>query len=189
MTASPANPPPPTDPPRPDPALDPAIDARIRANVARSNLLTTLGITLLEIAPGRCVLRLPFAEAGLQQHGFMHAGAVTTALDSACGYAALTTMDAEHDVLTVEFKVNLMAPAVGDWFEATGTVRRAGRTLQVCTGEILAFDQHAASDGSTTPGPGRAVAVMQATMMAAARLSEPPPGPDSDSGTADGTRL
>jgi uncharacterized protein (TIGR00369 family) len=170
MTASASNPPPPTDPPRPDPALDPAIDARIRANVARSNLLTTLGITLLEIAPGRCVLGLPFAEQSLQQHGFVHAGAVTTALDSACGYAALTTMDAEHDVLTVEFKVNLMAPAVGHRFEATGTVLRAGRTLQVCTGQILAFD-----DDGAGGGPGRTVAVIQATMMAASRLSEPRP--------------
>lgn len=144
--------------------LAPRLAQRIRANLGRSNMCTTLGITLSGLAPGRCVLRLPFAPAGLQQHGFMHAGAVTTALDTACGYAALTTMGADRDVLTVEFKVNLMAPARGAWFEATGVVQRAGRTLQVCTGELVAH----AEDGA----PLGTVAIMQATMMAAALLSD-----------------
>ncbi|HEY2203248.1 MAG TPA: PaaI family thioesterase [Pseudonocardia sp.] len=156
--------------------VDPAVADRIRVNVARSNLLATLGITLLDLAPGRCVLRLPFARQSLQQHGFVHAGAVTTALDSACGYAALTTMDRDHDVLTVEFKINLMAPAEGDWFEAVGTVVRAGRTLQVCSGELRAHRDGTGRDtGGNTGANGtapRTVALIQATMMAAGRLSD-----------------
>lgn len=151
--------------------LEPWVAERVRANLARSNLCTTLGITLVELGAGRCVLRLPFAPAGQQQHGFMHAGAVTTTLDSACGYAALTTMGRDRDVLTVEFKVNLMAPAKGAWFDATGTVRRAGRTLQICTADLVAYAEDGTQLGT--------VAIMQTTMIAATTLSDPAPTSDS----------
>lgn len=130
--------------------------ARIRRSFARQRLMTTLGATLARVAPGEVEIELPFREELTQQHGFLHAGAVTSVADSACGYAALTRMPPGAAVLTVEFKVNLLAPAAGDRFRARGRVVRAGRTLTVCTGEVLAIrgDEQ------------KAVALMTATLMA-----------------------
>lgn len=129
---------------------------RIRESIGRQTLLTTLGIEVAEIAPGRVTLELPYRADLCQQNGFIHAGAITTAADSACGYAAFTLMPADSDVLTVEFKVNLLRPAVGERFAATGTVIRSGRTLTVCSAEVVA---HSA-------GEPKLVALMQATLMA-----------------------
>lgn len=137
--------------------LDPTLEARLRESIGRQTLLTTLGIRVGELAPGRAVLELPFRADLCQQHGYVHAGAIATAADSACGYAALSLMPAGRDVLTVEFKVNLMAPARGELFLATGRVLRSGRTLTVCSAEVVAY-----ADGQ----PGATVALMQATMMA-----------------------
>ena len=98
--------------------------------------------------------RVRFRADLTQQHGFLHAGVVTSVIDSACGYAALTLMPPDRAVLSVEFKVNLLAPAQASAFEARGRVVRAGRTLTVCTGELRAV------------GSESVVALMQATMMA-----------------------
>jgi uncharacterized protein (TIGR00369 family) len=87
--------------------------------------------------PGRVAISLAIAPRLSQQHGFLHAGVVVTALDSACGYAALTLMPADMEVLTAEFKVNLLAPAGGDSLVAEGQVVRAGRTLTVCRGDAF----------------------------------------------------
>jgi uncharacterized protein (TIGR00369 family) len=106
--------------------------------------------------PGEVDVELAFDERLTQQHGYLHAGALTAALDSACGYAALTLMPEEAAVLSVEFKVNLLAPAEGERFLARGRVVRAGRTLTVCRGDAVAF----AGDDE------RHVATMVATMMA-----------------------
>jgi uncharacterized protein (TIGR00369 family) len=137
--------------------LDPAREERIRESIGRQTLLTTLGITTAEIGPGRVALDLPFRADLCQQNGFVHAGAITTAADSACGYAALTLQPEDRDVLTVEFKVNLLRPAVGDLFRATGTVVRAGRTITVCSAEVVAV---------VGGVPSSTVALMQATIMA-----------------------
>ena len=133
----------------------PDIDARIRASFARQRFMETMGATVVSVAPGEVVLELPFDAALTQQHGFLHAGAVSALADSAAGYAALSLMPADAGVLSVEFKVNLMAPAAGRRFQATGRVARAGRTITVCTAEVEAI----ADEGT------KVVAIMQATMM------------------------
>jgi uncharacterized protein (TIGR00369 family) len=137
--------------------LDPVREQRIRDSIGRQTLLTTLGVEIAEVATGRVALDLPFRADLCQQNGYLHAGAVTTVADSACGYAALTQMPDDREVLTVEFKVNLVSPARGERFRAVGTVARSGRTLTVCSAEVTA------RDGS---GEQRLVALMQATMMA-----------------------
>lgn len=115
---------------------DPNFDQRVRASFARQTIMATLGATIASVAPGEVVLELPFRQEHTQQHGFLHAGVVTTVMDSACGYAALTLMDPGAAVLSVEFKVNLLAPARGERFRATGRVVRAGRNVTVVTGEF-----------------------------------------------------
>lgn len=150
-------------------ALDPATEHRIREGIGRQTLLATLGISIAELAVGRVTLDLPYRADLCQQNGFVHAGAITTLADSACGYAAASLMPGDRDVLTVEFKVNLLSPARGDRFRATGEVVRAGRTLTVCSAEVIAW----ADDGDGNPQASLVrVALMQATMMAVA----PPAG-------------
>lgn len=128
--------------------------ARVRASFDRQAMMTTLGVEVTAVQRGKVVMSLGHDERLTQQHGFLHAGAVTAVLDTACGYAAFSVMPADAAVLTVSFTVNLMAPAAGERFTITGEVVRAGRTLVVCRGEAFA-------DGSD-----RSFAVMQATMTA-----------------------
>ena len=144
-------------------ALDPQTEQRIRDSIGRQTLLSTLGVTIAGIWPGRVELDLPYRADLCQQNGFVHAGAITAVADSACGYAAASLMPADRDVLTVEFKVNLLSPARGDRFRATGEVVRAGRTLTVCSAEVVAW----ADNGAGEPEASLVrVALMQATMMA-----------------------
>ena len=144
-------------------ALDPQTEHRIRESIGRQTLLSTLGVTVAGLWPGRVELDLPYRADLCQQNGFVHAGAITAVADSACGYAAASLMPANRDVLTVEFKVNLLSPARGDRFRARGEVVRAGRTLVVCSAEVVAW----ADDGSGEPEASLVrVALMQATMMA-----------------------
>jgi len=117
--------------------------------------MTTIGARLAGVAPGNVEIELDFREDLTQHHGYLHAGVVTTILDSACGFAAFTLMPPESGVLTVEYKVNFVAPARGAKFLASGRVVRPGRTLTVCNGEVSAID------GEET----RLVALMQATMF------------------------
>jgi uncharacterized protein (TIGR00369 family) len=145
--------------------IDPGTEQRIRDSIGRQTLLSTLGVTVAEVAVGRVVLDLPYRPDLCQQNGYVHAGAITALADSACGYAALSLMPEDRDVLTVEFKVNLLSPARGDRFRATGEVVRAGRTLTVCSAEVAAW----ADDGAGVPSDSLVrVALMQATMMAVA---------------------
>jgi uncharacterized protein (TIGR00369 family) len=130
--------------------------ADVRASLARQSFMTMLGAEPVEISPGRVVLELAFRQDLCQQNDFLHAGVIASIADSACGYAALTLMPPGSEVLSVEFKVNLLAPAVGERFRAVGTVVRSGRTLTVCSGEVLSL---------TEGGPDRQVALMQATMI------------------------
>ena len=131
---------------------DPDYEARVRASFTRQRFMATLGAELVSVQPGEVTIGFDFREDLTQQHGFIHAGAVTAVVDSACGYAALSLMEAGSGVLAVEFKVNLLAPAVGSRFEAVGRVVRSGRTLTVCAGELRAMD-------------GTVIAMMQGTMM------------------------
>jgi uncharacterized protein (TIGR00369 family) len=145
------------------PALDPATESRIRDSLGRQTLLTTLGVEIAGLSAGRVMLDLPYRADLCQQNGFVHAGAITALADSACGYAAASLMPEDRDVLTVEFKVNLLTPARGDRFRATGEVVRAGRTLTVCSAEVVTWADDA--DGNPAASLVR-VALMQATMMA-----------------------
>jgi uncharacterized protein (TIGR00369 family) len=112
--------------------------ARVRASFARQGLMAHLGARLVEVGEGRCVIVLRPRHEVSQQHGFVHAGAVAAIADSAAGYAALATMGPDDEVLTVEFKLNLLAPAQGDELESRGRVLRAGRTITVCQAEVVA---------------------------------------------------
>jgi uncharacterized protein (TIGR00369 family) len=118
--------------------LDPAAAERVCASFGRQGAMATLGAEVAEVSQGRVTITLPIEAHLSQQDGFLHAGVVVAALDSACGYAALTLMPNDAEVLTVELKVNLLAPASGDRLLAEGEVIRAGRTLAVCRGDAYA---------------------------------------------------
>jgi uncharacterized protein (TIGR00369 family) len=126
----------------------------VRDSFGRQTFMRTLGATLEEVGEGRTVIRLPRDPALLQQRGYLHAGALIAVMDSACGYAALSTAPTGSDVLTAELKVNLLAPVAGASVIAHGRVIRAGRTLIVCQGD--AYD---AGD------PSKHLATMLATMV------------------------
>lgn len=118
---------------------DPAYDARVRENFSRQAHMATLGASITFIAPGQVHLTMPFAPQFCQQNGFLHAGAIASVADSANGYAAFTLSPPQTDVLAVEFKINLLAPARGDSFLACGQVLRPGRTLTVCQADVFAI--------------------------------------------------
>ena len=135
---------------------DPNYADRVRASFARQEIMHTLGATLIRVEPGLVEVELPFRDDLTQQHGFLHAGVITTIIDSACGYAALSLMPAQSGVLSVEYKANFLAPARGSRFVAMGRVLRAGRTIIVCAGDVMALQD----DGG---GPEAVVATMLAT--------------------------
>ncbi|MCA9289122.1 MAG: PaaI family thioesterase [Phycisphaerales bacterium] len=135
---------------------DPSLHERILESFQRQSLLATLGARLARVTEGEVDIELPFSNAIRQQHGFAHAGAIATVADSACGYACLTRMPPGSAVLSVEFKINLLAPAVGARFLARGRAVRVGRTIGVASAEVVAVG----ADSRETP-----VALMQATMM------------------------
>ncbi|GLQ87735.1 PaaI family thioesterase [Dyella flagellata] len=115
------------------------IQRRIAASFAAQALMDTLGAKLALVADGEVHIALPFSTHLSQQHGFVHAGAITSAVDSACGYAALTKAPQGYEVVTAEFKINFLRPALGERFLAIGNVQNAGKLLTVCTGEVRAF--------------------------------------------------
>jgi uncharacterized protein (TIGR00369 family) len=116
---------------------DPAYEARVRESFGRQGHMTTLGAAIEFLAPGEVHLSFPFAPQFCQQNGFMHAGAIASIADSANGYAALSLTPPKTDVLAVEFKINLLAPARAESFLACGRVLRAGRKLTVCQAEVF----------------------------------------------------
>jgi uncharacterized protein (TIGR00369 family) len=134
---------------------DPDFERRVRASFAKQRLMRTIGARIDGIAAGRVALRLDFREDLTQQHGFLHAGTIAAVADSACGYAALTLMPANAAVLSIEFKVNMLAPAKGDAIVARGEVIRAGRSVMVCRADVF----------SITGEVEKLVAAMQGTMM------------------------
>ncbi|MDW7650264.1 MAG: PaaI family thioesterase [Bacillota bacterium] len=129
---------------------------RITESFKKQTVMQTIQGQLVKVEPGEVHIKLPFSKKLTQQHGFIHAGILTTVVDSACGYAAWTLMDPEAEVLTVEYKVNFLLPAKGKEFLAVGRVVKPGRNLTVCTGEILVINGEEC----------KTAAVMQATMMA-----------------------
>ena len=134
---------------------DPDFERRVQASFRRQKMMETIGASLTEVTPGKVEIELPFQDSLTQQNGFLHAGVITTIVDTACGYAAYTLMPSDASVLTVEFKVNLLAPAVGDHLVAQGQVIRSGRRLMVCRGDVYAVSElHE-----------KLVATMLATMM------------------------
>lgn len=144
---------------------DPAFEQRVRDSFGRQRVMRLLGATLDRVAPGEVEVRLPFRDDLVQQHGFLHAGVMTTVADSACGYSALSLMAPGEAVLTTEFKVNLLAPGCGESFVARARVVKAGRTLTVSLAEVFALE----------PGREELVLLMTATNMAlrdSARLAD-----------------
>lgn len=130
---------------------------RIVASFNAQGLMTTLGATLVVVEEGEVHIAMPFSPHLSQQHGYVHAGAITSIVDSACGYAALTKAPQGGEVVTAEFKTNFMRPALGDRFLAIGRVQSSGRSLTVCTGEVRAF--------TGADAAYKVVALMQATMV------------------------
>lgn len=124
---------------------DPDFERVVRDSFARQGIMGHLGARLTKVAAGEAGIELPFRPELSQQHGYFHAGVVATVMDSAAGYAGRSLMPAGSAVLSVEFKVNLLAPADGDLLRARGRVLRSGRTLTVCT-----FDAEVRKGGSWT---------------------------------------
>lgn len=135
---------------------NPDWEAACLARAERQPVTRTLGIELTALAPGACELRLPFRADLTQQNGYFHAGIVALLADNAGGWAAYSLMPAGAEVLAVEFKLNLMAPAVGEVMIARGRVLRSGRTLTICSIDVF----------METSGRETHVAVMQQTCMA-----------------------
>lgn len=135
--------------------LDAAFQSRIFASFERQQVMRLLNARLVAVEPGLARIELPFSTTLTQQNGYIHAGILTTIADSACGYAAFTLMPPGSGVLSIEFKVNFLSPALGEKFIGTGKVIRAGKTITVCSGEV-----HAVNGGTE-----KLVAAMQATMM------------------------
>ena len=136
-------------------ATDPGFAERVRKSFDAQGIMDHIGATLTLIEPGVCEIELPYSDAVSQQHGFFHGGVIGTIADSAGGYAAFGLMDAEDGILTVEYKLNLMALADGDLLVARGRVLRAGRTLTVARAEV----------GVVKNGVEVACAAMQQTLM------------------------
>ena len=134
---------------------DPDYEQRVRASFERQAAMKTIGAFLTVVDPGRVAIELPYSHLLTQQHGFMHAGMIATALDSACGYAAFTLMPHEAAVLTIEYKINLLAPGKGQLFRMEGNVVKPGRTITVVEGKAWAIDE----------GRGKLIATMNATLM------------------------
>jgi len=136
-------------------ALNPDFESRVRDSFARQAAMRLIGARLTTVEPGRCIIELPVRDDLTQQHGFVHGGVVGMIADSAGGYAGFTLMPADASVLTVEFKINMLAPAAGDMLVATGEVLKPGRTLAIVRADVLALR----GDRQTR------VATMQQTLM------------------------
>jgi uncharacterized protein (TIGR00369 family) len=134
----------------------PDYEERVRKSFARQSVMTTIGAELTLVTPGTVEIEMAYSGALTQQHGFLHAGIISTALDSACGYAAFSMMPENAAVLTIEFKVNLLAPGRGERFLFRGSVTKPGRTIVVADGQAYAF----AADGEA-----KLIATMTGTMM------------------------
>ena len=135
---------------------NPAYEQAVRASFAQQTFMAYLGAELTAVSPGSVTIEMPVTPDLSQQHGFVHAGATTAIVDSACGYATLSLLPPGSEVVTVEFKMNLLAPSLGVKMIAHGRVVRPGRTLTVCQGELFGEDEN---------GNRKLCAIMTATMI------------------------
>lgn len=140
---------------------NPHFERAVRESFARQVFMTTLGARLVRVVPGEVRIAMPHAPAFTQQNGFLHAGAVSTIADSACGYAAYSLSPPGYDVLAVEFKINLLSPAAGPWLLACGRVLRPGRTLTTCFCDVWGMD----AEADEAPVGARRVATMLSTII------------------------
>lgn len=134
---------------------DPGYKDKVIDSFNRQEVMKTVNASILAIRPGEVELEFPYQSNLTQQHGFIHAGIVSTVLDSACGYAAFSLMPENAAVLTVEFKLNLLSPAKGERFRATGRVRKSGKNITVTEGELFSYSE----------GEQKLIAVMVGTIM------------------------
>lgn len=130
---------------------------KVTQSFLKQTIMSTIGATIETIEPGEVTIKLPFKEGLSQQDGFIHAGVITTVVDSACGYAAMTLMPEDARVLTIEFKSNFASPAIGDFFIAKGKVVKPGRNIMITNGDVHAHK----NDIDET----KLVSLMQASMM------------------------
>ncbi|MCD4678696.1 MAG: PaaI family thioesterase [Desulfobacula sp.] len=135
--------------------MDPIVKQKVMESFNQQGAMKTIGASIHSIRPGEVILKFPFQSNLTQQHGFIHAGIISTVLDSACGYAALSLMPKEAGVLSIEFKVNLLAPAKGECFNAVGKVKKSGKNITFTQGELFA----------QTGTQNKLVATMVGTMM------------------------
>lgn len=136
--------------------VDTDYEQRVRDSFSRQRAMATIGAQLTSVTPGTIELEMPYSIELTQQHGFLHAGIISTALDSACGYAAYSLMPPDAAVLTIEFKLNMLAPGKGERFLFRGNVTKPGRTIIVADGQAYAFSDD---------GEAKLIATMTATMM------------------------
>jgi uncharacterized protein (TIGR00369 family) len=118
-------------------SLDPNYEMKVRESFLRQGFMKFIGAELVEVKPGYCEIHLPYKKELSQQHGFFHAGVIGTIADNTGGYAAYSLMGAESSILTVEYKLNLVAPGVGDLLIGRARVVKPGRTLTVCRSEVF----------------------------------------------------
>ncbi|GAA0404486.1 PaaI family thioesterase [Cocleimonas flava] len=130
---------------------------KVTESFLKQTIMSTIGATIETIEPGEVTIKLPFKEGLSQQDGFIHAGVITTIVDSACGYAAMTLMPEDARVLTIEFKSNFASPAIGDFFIAKGKVIKPGRTIMIASGDVHAH--------KNVDNEAKLVSLMQASMM------------------------
>jgi uncharacterized protein (TIGR00369 family) len=121
--------------------LNPSFEANVRDSFSQQTAMTTIGAQLITVEPGVVEIMIPYRADLTQQHGYLHGGIITTIADTACGYAAYTLMPAGSEVLSVEFKVNLLRPAKGKSFVATAEVIKSGRTLTVARADVVSVDE------------------------------------------------
>lgn len=145
--------------PQPPAPRDPQWREKVRDSFARQKVMQLIGAELAEVAPGRCEIHLPYRADLTQQNGFFHAGIISTVVDSAAGYAGFSLMPAGSDVLTVEFKLNLLAPGDGERLIAIGEVVKSGRNLVITRGEAYVVKH--GNEGQTSTH----CATMQQTLM------------------------
>ena len=119
---------------------DPDFEAKVRESFGNQTAMQTLGAVMNRVVPGEVEIEMPYRADLTQQHGFIHGGIITAIVDSACGYAAFSLSAPETAVLTVEYKVNFVAPAKGDRLLARGEVVRPGATITVCKGDVMAYE-------------------------------------------------
>lgn len=134
---------------------DPDFEAKVRRNFGLQTAMQTIGAVMGKVRPGEVEIDMPYRADLAQQHGYIHGGIVAAIVDSACGYAAFSLSAPDTEILTVEYKVNFIAPAKGDRLLARGEVVRPGATVTVCKGDVLAYNG----------GEKKLVATMLTTMM------------------------